>query len=53
MNILVTGGVGDIRSHTCVELINEGHEIIMIDNFVNFKPKVIDNIENYKCSRLS
>jgi UDP-glucose 4-epimerase len=37
MTILVTGGAGYIGSHTCVELLNEGYEIIVIDNFSNSK----------------
>lgn len=33
--ILVTGGAGYIGSHTCVELLNEGHELVVVDNLVN------------------
>ena len=43
--ILVTGGAGYIGSHTCVELLNSGREIIIIDNFSNSKPEVLDNIK--------
>ena len=35
MAILVTGGAGYIGSHTCVELLNIGKEIIIVDNFLN------------------
>ncbi|MCP3029200.1 UDP-glucose 4-epimerase GalE [Halobacillus sp. A5] len=35
MTILVTGGAGYIGSHTCVELLNEGHDIVVVDNFSN------------------
>lgn len=35
MNILVTGGAGYIGSHTCIELVKAGHDIIVVDNFVN------------------
>lgn len=35
MAILVTGGAGYIGSHTCVELLNEGYDVIVIDNFAN------------------
>ena len=35
MKVLVTGGAGYIGSHTCVELLNAGHEIVVVDNFVN------------------
>lgn len=44
MNVLVTGGAGFIGSHTCVELLNAGHEIVIIDNFVNSKPEALDII---------
>lgn len=45
MKILVTGGAGYIGSHTCVELLNSGYEIVVLDNFSNSKPKVLDNIK--------
>ena len=45
MVILVTGGAGYIGSHTCVELLEKGEELVVIDNFVNSKPDVIDKIK--------
>ena len=42
--ILVTGGAGFIGSHTCVELLNDGYEIAVIDNFCNSKPEMLDKI---------
>ena len=45
MSILVTGGAGYIGSHTVVELLNAGEEIIIVDNFVNSKPEVLDKIK--------
>jgi len=45
MAILVTGGAGYIGSHTCVELLNAGYEIIIVDNFSNSKPEVLKRIE--------
>ena len=45
MSILVTGGTGFIGSHTVVELLNLGKEVVIIDNFSNSKPEVIDNIK--------
>ena len=45
MNILVTGGLGFIGSHTVVELINVGYEVIIVDSLVNSNIKVLDNIE--------
>ncbi|MFA7144134.1 MAG: SDR family NAD(P)-dependent oxidoreductase, partial [Candidatus Izemoplasmatales bacterium] len=43
--ILVTGGVGYIGSHTVVELLENGYEVIIVDNFVNSNPEVIKRIE--------
>ncbi|MCR5646771.1 MAG: UDP-glucose 4-epimerase GalE [Acholeplasmatales bacterium] len=45
MKILVTGGTGFIGSHTAVELIRNGYEVVIIDNLSNSKKLVIDRIE--------
>ena len=45
MNILVTGGAGYIGSHTCVELLENGYNVIIVDNFSNSEKKVIDSIK--------
>ena len=45
MKILVTGGAGYIGSHTCVELLNKGMEVVVIDNLVNSKAKAIERVE--------
>lgn len=45
MKILVTGGTGFIGSHTVVELINSGHQVVIIDNLCNSKKSVLDRIE--------
>ncbi len=42
--ILVTGGAGFIGSHTCVELLNAGYDIVVMDNFFNAKPEAIKRI---------
>lgn len=43
-NILVTGGIGYIGSHTVVELLKEGHSVVIVDNFSNSKPEVLNRI---------
>lgn len=45
MPILVSGGAGYIGSHTCVELLNAGYEIVVLDNFLNSKPESLNRIE--------
>ena len=45
MAILVTGGAGYIGSHTCVELLENGYEVVILDNLVNASPKVVDRLE--------
>ena len=45
MNILVTGGAGYIGSHTCVELLDESFDIVVVDNFSNSKPEAIESIK--------
>jgi UDP-glucose 4-epimerase len=45
MKILVTGGMGYIGSHTCVELLNAGHEVVVVDNLCNAQACVKQRIE--------
>ena len=45
MNILVTGGLGYIGSHTVVEAIENNHSVIIVDNLSNSKIEVLDNLE--------
>lgn len=44
MKILVTGGAGFIGSHTCVELLNAGYEIVVVDNLYNSSEKSLDRV---------
>ena len=44
MRILVTGGAGFIGSHTCVELLNAGYEVTVVDNLYNASEKAIDRV---------
>ncbi|MBP3718645.1 MAG: UDP-glucose 4-epimerase GalE [Eubacterium sp.] len=45
MKILVTGGAGYIGSHTCVELLDAGYEVVILDNLYNSSKKAVDRIE--------
>ncbi len=45
MSVLVTGGAGYIGSHTCVELLNNGYDVIVMDNLYNSNEKAIERIE--------
>ncbi len=51
MKILLTGGAGYIGSHTAIELIAKGYEVVIADNFYNAKPVVIDRIEEISGTR--
>ncbi|MCI8402977.1 MAG: UDP-glucose 4-epimerase GalE [Lachnospiraceae bacterium] len=45
MAILVTGGAGYIGSHTCVELLNEGYDVVVVDNLYNASRKSLERVE--------
>lgn len=45
MRVLVTGGAGYIGSHTCVELLNDGYEVVVVDNFCNSQMESIKRVE--------
>ena len=45
MAILVTGGAGYIGSHTCVELLNSGYDVVVMDNLYNASEKALERVE--------
>ena len=45
MNVLLTGGAGYIGTHTCVEILNAGHNAIVVDNFSNSCPEAVKRVE--------
>lgn len=45
MNVLVTGGAGYIGSHTCIDLIKAGHNVVVVDNLVNASIKCLNRLE--------
>ncbi len=60
MKVLVTGGAGYIGSHTCIALLNSGYDIIVMDNYCNSSPEVLNIVEKltgktfpvYECDML-
>ena len=52
MAILVTGGAGYIGSHTCVELLNKGHQVVVIDNLSNSSEKSLERVEEITGKKL-
>ncbi len=53
MNILVTGGAGYIGSHTCVELLNEGHQVTVVDNLSNSREESLRRVQDLTGKRLT
>ena len=45
MTILVTGGAGYIGSHTCIELLNAGYEVVVVDNLCNSCKESLKRVE--------
>lgn len=52
MAILVTGGAGYIGNHTCVELLNAGYEIIVVDNLINSSEKALERVQEITGKKL-
>ena len=52
MAILVTGGAGYIGSHTCVELLNAGYDVVVADNLYNSSKKAVDRVEQITGKKL-
>lgn len=50
--VLVTGGAGYIGSHTCIELLAAGHDVVVVDNFCNSKPEAIARVERISGHRI-
>ena len=46
MKILTTGGAGYIGSHTCLELLQAGHELVVVDNLSNSKEESLKRVQN-------
>lgn len=53
MNILVTGGAGYIGSHTCVELLNASHNVVIVDNLCNSSKESIERIQQIANKQLA
>ena len=53
MTILVTGGAGYIGSHTCIELLNQGHKVVVVDNLVNSHIESLKQVEELTGKNLS
>ena len=53
MSILVKGGAGYIGSHTCVELLNQGYVVVVVDNLANSSKKSLERVEEITGKKLT
>lgn len=53
MKVLVTGGAGYIGSHTCLDLLESGHEVVVLDNLSNSSEKSLERVQTYTKKQLS
>ena len=53
MSIFVTGGAGYIGSHTCLELLKAGHEVVVFDNLSNSSPEALKRVEQITGRKLN
>ena len=53
MAILVTGGAGYIGSHTCVELLNSGYDVVVVDNLYNSSKESLKRVEEITGKKLT
>ena len=53
MSILVTGGAGYIGSHTCLELLNQGYDVVVVDNLANSSKKSLERVEEITGKKLT
>lgn len=53
MKILVTGGAGYIGSHTCIELLQAGHDVVVVDNLVNSKEEALKRVQKITGKKLT
>ena len=52
MKLVITGGAGYIGIHICVELLNQGHQVVIIDNLINSKPIALERLAEISNKKL-